>query len=363
MNKSVFVGKAEVRRLRNGENFKMKIKQQKPRGLWKKRMFIFLIIVLTFGIVGVSYWNFSPAPKAFLIKKAFEGGMFEPSTNYENALKETISVKDINYNSKFPDGTLDLVYPKNQKETTPVIFWVHGGGFVGGDKSDIAGYAVELAARGYTVVNINYALAPKRTYPTPVLQLGEAYEYIKENANKYNLKLDRVYFAGDSAGAQISSQFVNIQTSTEYAKLTRIDAIVDTSTIKGTLLFCGPYNMPALDKIESTKEIQDFMRTVGWAYMGEKSWEGLPETKIASILNHVTENYPPTFITDGNTASFENQGKAMVAALQNKGVKVDGLFFDKSVSGELGHEFQFKMNNSTGQYTFNKVLEFLSKTK
>ena len=36
MNKSIFVGKAEVRHLRNGENFKMKIKQQKPKGLWKK---------------------------------------------------------------------------------------------------------------------------------------------------------------------------------------------------------------------------------------------------------------------------------------------------------------------------------------
>ena len=58
---------------------------------------------------------------------------------------------------------------------------MHGGGFVGGDKSDITGYAVELATKGYTVVNINYALAPKRKYPTPVLQLGEAYEYIKEN--------------------------------------------------------------------------------------------------------------------------------------------------------------------------------------
>lgn len=363
MNKSIFVGKAEVRHLRNGESFKMKIKQQKPKGLWKKRMFIFLIIVLAFGIMGVSYWNFSPAPKAFLIKKAFEGGVFEPSTNYGNALKETISVKDINYNSKFPDGTLDLVYPKNHKETTPVIFWVHGGGFVGGDKSGITGYAVELAAHGYTVVNINYALAPKSTYPTPVLQLGEAYEYIKENVNKYDLKLDRVYFAGDSAGAQISSQFVNIQTSAEYAKLTKIDSIVDPTTIKGVLLFCGPYSMSELAKIESTKEIQEFMRTAGWAYLGEKNWEGLNETKIASVLDHVTKNYPPTFITDGNTASFENQGKALVSALQREGVLVDSLFFDKNVFGELGHEFQFKMNTSAGQDTFNEVLGFLSKTK
>ncbi len=243
-----------------------------------------------------------------------------------------------------------------------MIFWVHGGGFVGGDKLDITGYAVELAAHGYTVVNINYALAPKKQYPTPVLQLGEAYEYIKANTQKYDLKLNRVYFAGDSAGAQISGQFVNVQTSTEYAKLTKITPVVELTTIKGVLLFCGPYSMSELAKIESTKEIQEFMRTAGWAYLGEKNWEGLNETKIASILDHVTKNYPPTFITDGNTASFENQGKALVSALQSEGVVVESLFFDKNVSGELGHEFQFKMNTSAGEDTFNKVLGFLSKT-
>ncbi|HDR7670999.1 TPA: alpha/beta hydrolase [Bacillus wiedmannii] len=326
-------------------------------------MLLSLIIVFGLALAGISYWNLSPVPKAFLIKKAFEDGTFVPSADYDHALNETKIVKDINYNSKFPDGKLDLIYPKNRTEKSPIIFWVHGGGFVGGDKSDITGYAVELAARGYIVVNINYALAPKREYPTPVLQLGEAYEYIKENAKKYDLNLNHVYFAGDSAGAQISGQFVNIQTSEEYAKLAKIDAIVNPSTIKGVLLFCGPYNMPELAKIESTKEIQDFMRTTGWAYLGKKNWEGSSEVKIASILNHVTKKYPPAFITDGNTGSFEDQGKALASALESKGVSVDSLFFDKNVSGELAHEFQFKMNTPAGLETFNKVLEFLSRSK
>ncbi|KMP72610.1 Uncharacterized protein BCZB5J_03963 [Bacillus cereus] len=339
------------------------MKITKPKGVWKKRMLLSLIIVFGLALAGISYWNLSPVPKAFLIKKAFEGGTFVPSADYDHALNETKIVKDINYNSKFPDGKLDLIYPKNRTEKSPIIFWVHGGGFVGGDKSDITGYAVELAARGYIVVNINYALAPKREYPTPVLQLGEAYEYIKENAKKYDLNLNHVYFAGDSAGAQISGQFVNIQTSEEYAKLAKIDAIVNPSTIKGVLLFCGPYNMPELAKIESTKEIQDFMRTTGWAYLGKKNWEGSSEVKIASILNHVTKKYPPAFITDGNTGSFEDQGKALASALESKGVSVDSLFFDKNVSGELAHEFQFKMNTPAGLETFNKVLEFLSRSK
>ncbi|MEK4838618.1 alpha/beta hydrolase [Bacillus thuringiensis] len=341
----------------------MKIKQPNPKRVWKKRMFIFLLIVFGLIITGVSYWNLSPTPKAFLIKKAFEGGMFVQSDNFKNTLKETKIVKDINYNSKFPDGTLDIIYPKNHSEKTPVIFWVHGGGFVGGDKSDITGYAVELAARGYIVININYALAPKMKYPTPVRQLGEAYVYIQENAKKYNVQLNHVYFAGDSAGAQISGQFVNIQTSPDYARLTKMDPIVEPSTIKGTLLLCGPYDMPALAKMETTKEVQNFMRTTGWAYFGKKDFETLPEIEIASIFKHITKDYPPTFITDGNTASFEEQAKALTSALQNKGVPVDTLFFDKNIYGELAHEFQFKMNTPAGQEVFNKALEFLSENK
>lgn len=341
----------------------MKTKQSSPKGVWKKRMLIILLIVFGLIITGVSYWNLSPTPKAFIIKKAFEGGMFVQSDNYQNALKETQIVKDINYNSKFPDGILDIIYPKNHTDKTPVIFWVHGGGFVGGDKSDITGYAVELAAQGYTVININYALAPKMKYPTPVFQLGEAYEYIKENAKKYNLKLEQVYFAGDSAGAQISGQFVNIQTSANYARLTKIDPVVEPATIKGTLLFCGPYNMPALAKMETTKEVQDFMRTTGWAYFGKKDFETLPEIEIASIIKHVTKDYPPTFITDGNTASFEDQAKALASELESKGVPIEKLFFDKNISGELAHEFQFKMNTPAGRETFNKVLEFLNENK
>ncbi|MED1512404.1 alpha/beta hydrolase [Bacillus proteolyticus] len=275
--------------------------------------------------MGFSYWNISRVSNAFLIKKAFEGGTFIPSLGYEKALQETKIVKDINYKSKFPDGTLDIVYPKGYTEKTLVIFWVHGGGFVGGDKSDITGYAVELAAYGYTVVNINYVLTPKREYPTPVLQLGEAYEYIKENEKEYDLKLDHVYFAGDSVGAQIFGQLVHIQISPEYAKLTKISAIVYPSTIKGVLLFCGPYNMPALAKMETTKEVQDFMRISGWAYLGEKDFEKLPEVEIASIFEYVTNDYPPAFIRDGNTASFEDQGKALVSALQSTEVPVDIL--------------------------------------
>ncbi|WP_255300912.1 alpha/beta hydrolase [Bacillus thuringiensis] len=311
--------------------------------------------------MGVSYWYFSPIPKSYLIKKAFEGRAFVPSAHYHQALQKTTMVKDIHYYSKFPSGTLDIVYPKNRPKKTPIIFWVHGGGFVGGDKTNITGYAVELAAHGYIMVNINYALAPKNIYPTPVRQLGEAYMFIKTHARKYNVQSNHVYFAGDSAGAQIVAQFITIQTSEKYAKLMQMKAVVSPATIKGVLLFCGPYHMPALAQIESKKKIQDFIRTTGWAYLGEKNWEASSQVQTASILSHITSQFPDTFITDGNTGSFEEHGKELASVLRKKGVFVDSLFFNKNSSGELTHEFQFKMNTEAGLVTFNRVLTFLQR--
>ena len=51
----------------------------------------------------------------------------------------------------------------------PCIVWVHGGAYAGGDKEDVTAYAKHLASFGYIVISMNYSLAPKAQYPTPLL--------------------------------------------------------------------------------------------------------------------------------------------------------------------------------------------------
>ncbi len=71
----------------NGDSLIMTIKQLKPKIIWKKRMLLTICIVFGLIIAGVVFWNVSPIPKAFLIKKAFEGGMFVQSNNYKKCSK------------------------------------------------------------------------------------------------------------------------------------------------------------------------------------------------------------------------------------------------------------------------------------
>ena len=67
--------------------------------------------------------------------------------------------------------------------------------------------------QGYVVVNVNYALAPNYKYPTPLIQFDDAIQFIKHNKDRFPIDLDRVVIGGDSAGAQLTSQYVAMQTN------------------------------------------------------------------------------------------------------------------------------------------------------
>ena len=80
-----------------------------------------------------------------------------------------------------PDAVLDVHYPSevaNTDRKLPTIIWVHGGGFTSGSKDGVAHYLTILAAKNYTVVGVNYSLAPGKIYPTPIVQVNAALTFL-----------------------------------------------------------------------------------------------------------------------------------------------------------------------------------------
>lgn len=291
-----------------------------------------------------------------LVGKSFEGGIEVAREDYDERKNKVRKISDITYPSKYEQNKLDIVYPK-QNPNGKTIFWTHGGAFVGGDKSDVDKYTTMLASYGYTVINLNYELAPSAKYPAPVIQISDAYNFIKENYKKYKIPLDRVFFGGDSAGAQASAQFINIQCNEKYSKQVNIKPVLNKHTIRGVLLYCGPYEFKAF--LESKKFLTRFIfGNIGEAYFGVKDWGDSKEVNDASLSNHITSEYPPVFITDGNENSFEEQGRKFANSLKNNGVEVIDLFYSKN-EAILKHEYQFILNTKQGKNTFDKTLEFL----
>lgn len=125
---------------------------------------IFVIPVLLIYIIG----QFTPSLNALIIKRLFEWKPFASPTNIETINKQVHVVKDVLYDEHgMENSLLDIYYPKHAGKELPVIMWIHGGGFVSGNKEQTQEYGMALANAGYVVANINYALAPGQNIRVP----------------------------------------------------------------------------------------------------------------------------------------------------------------------------------------------------
>lgn len=114
------------------------------------------------------------------------------------------SLDDLSYG---PDRqqVLDLELPAAGGGPAPVVVYFHGGAFVGGDKRPCVPHFVALlAARHIAVACVDYRLAPRATYPAPMLDGARAVQWLRAHASRYGLDPSRVALMGLSAGAGIA---------------------------------------------------------------------------------------------------------------------------------------------------------------
>lgn len=139
---------------------------------------------------------------------------FDPNTHY--AIEElhpaadtshvTRKYLDIPYANLSPAQKLDIYLPEREDEPYPVILSIHGGAFMGGDKSDEQVLPMlEGLKRGYAVVALNYRLSWEAIFPALVQDVKAAVRWVRANAVKYNFNPDWIASWGASAGGYLSS--------------------------------------------------------------------------------------------------------------------------------------------------------------
>lgn len=152
---------------------------------------------------------------------------------------------------------------------------------------------------------------------------------------------------------------MTIQTNQKYARKFS-KKIVSKLNFKGAILYCGPYNFDLIQR--ETKNSNNwlmrwFVHTVGWSMTDEFFWSKSSLATEANIANYVTKNYPATYITDGNSFTFESSGKQLANSLRNKGVKVTERFFSKKTN--VNHEYQFDFTTKKAKKTLAQTIKFM----
>lgn len=238
--------------------------------------------------------------------------------------------RNISYGSHGKDNLLDVYFPKGTDASLPTIVSIHGGGYVYGSKEVYRRYGMDMARRGFAFVNFNYRLAPRWKFPTPLMDTNAVMEWISKNAQRYHLDPKRVFLVGDSAGAQLASQYAAIQTTPEYARLFQMKPA--NIRILALGLNCGVYDLAAQAGLPRKDLALD--------YLGKAL---PPDDPRLFVLDVIGRNYPPAYITTSCHDFLRANAEPMYRFLQSKGIDTAWKCYGSEADGAVGHVFHINI--------------------
>lgn len=116
--------------------------------------------------------------------------------------KTLLTTADVAYGK---DELQRFDYYQAQGHQCPLMVFIHGGYWQGGDKNDIGFIAEPYVNAGISVVVMNYSLAPTAVIEDMVTEVDACLAYIKDNAQTMDIDLSRVSLMGHSAGGHLAA--------------------------------------------------------------------------------------------------------------------------------------------------------------
>jgi acetyl esterase/lipase len=186
---------------------------------------------------------------------------------------------------------LDIIKPVASEETFPAIIYVHGGGWMSGDKRKVGGeWNASFAKFGFVCININFRLSGEAIFPAPLQDVKEAIRWVKLNARKYNINENQVGIWGHSSGGHLATLAAlsadHPEFSTKEQNISeKVNAVATLAGPVDLLLMGGWHNNP--NSPESK-------------FLGGSVQEQSIKAKLANPTNYSSEDTPPVLIIQGD---------------------------------------------------------------
>lgn len=233
-------------------------------------------------------------------------------------------------------------YRAIQPGRKPCIVVIHGGSWSGGDNRQLPDLNSELAKRGYHVASINYRLAPKHLFPSPVQDVQSALAYLRSQATALSIDTTRFVLLGRSAGGQIAL-------SAAY--------LLNDPGIKGVIGFYGPADM-VWGYANPTNPLVLDSRKVMENYLGGSYNKVRQQYITSSPTETATSHSPPTLVIYGRNDPLvsHEHGDRLSVKLKALGVPHFVLTLPWAT-----HAFDWTLNGPGGQLSTWTVLRFLER--
>ena len=184
------------------------------------------------------------------------------------------------------DLKADVFVPPGEVQDAPAVLLVHGGGWRGGDRSQLRGYGILLGRRGYVCVAPEYRLVQESPWPAQIHDVKAALRWTRANATSLGVDPDKIAIEGNSAGAHLA------------------------------LFAAGTPNRPEFEGEGGNAGVPTDVAAAIGVYAPTLFWHGQSErggvpivalddeggaalADAASPLRYVTDQYPPTLLIHG----------------------------------------------------------------
>ncbi len=211
------------------------------------------------------------------------------------------------YDVKYvPDGddaqSLDVYYPeKRADKPLPLLVWIHGGGWSGGSKAKMP--FISQLRRGYVTASIEYRFSQKAKFPAQIQDCQAAIRWLRANAEKYSIDVERIGVGGESAGGHLSAL---VGTSGGKGKFPPIGGNEGQSDrVQAVWDIYGPTDFwTVITQADADKDVKNvFNWNNGDPYsnlIGGKLGEDKEKCDAVSPVQYVSKDNPPFLIFHGD---------------------------------------------------------------
>jgi len=244
----------------------------------------------------------------------------------------TITDRDIPGPAGAPDVPIRIYSPEGLDSVVPGLLFMHGGGFVLGNRDSEQGSCVLMCrALGIVIVSVDYRLSPETAFPGPLDDCYAALEWVAAQAAELQIDAARIGVFGQSAGGCLSA------------------AVALLSRDRNGPPICFQYlGIPVLDDRMNSHSMRHFVDTPLWDRdKSERSWAYYLGDQVPAGSDKVSAyaaparaddltGLPPAYVSTMEFDPLRDEGIAYACRLLQAGVSTEihsypGTFHGSSV--------------------------------
>jgi acetyl esterase/lipase len=236
--------------------------------------------------------------------------------------------------------TLDLTRPKQHQTNMPAVVFIHGGGWVGGDKASFHPFMFHLSQGGVVCVTAAYRLAPHDRFPAQLEDVKCAVRWLRANAEKYGVDPARIAAFGGSAGAHLAALLGATTGQPQWEG--QGGHAEHSSAVAAVVGLAGPYDLALAHRDSSRQNPREGAAVRGMleAFLGGTPQKVPKQYRDASPVSHVKHDTPPMMLVHGTADTLVPiaQSEVFAETLRAAGVEVELLHLEGGTHSDFGKD-------------------------